>query len=280
MQKIITLLFTTLILGSSLLFGKTLVTVNGHQITDALIPPTYEQQLDKIQYDKLLQDLIKREVIHAELLKSPLIKSAKFNEIFAKQKSLATEAYKQKTGKILNKEQIRAIKGDIALAVYQENQFKNTVVSQNEIKDFYNNNPDKFNFPDAILIANLIFQDKNEANRILQTLKTSGNIDEDFKNMAKQYPQKISGGWLTRDKAPANLFNKAYKYKKKRLVNAVVETKSGYHVIYLIDKKPAGPLSFEKAKQRIEVLLKQSKVIEALAMKVENLYGQAEIIMY
>ena len=97
--------------------------------------------------------------------------------------------------------------------------------------------------------------------------------------MAKQYSEKVNGGWLTRDKTPANLFNKAYKYKKKRLINSAVETEKGFHIIYLIDKKPAGVLSFEKAKKRIEILLKQSKVIEILDRKVGNLYGQAEIIM-
>ena len=278
MQKIFIVLFTILTFSSNLLFGKTLVTVNGHQITDSLIPPGYEK-LDPAQYDQLLQDLIKREVIHAELLKSPLINSAKFNEIFTKQKNLATEAYKQKTGKALNQDQIRTIKGDIALALYQENQFKNTYVSSQEIKDFYNNNPEKFNFPDAILIANIVFQDKSEADNVLKTLKASSNIQEDFKKIAQQHPQKANGGWLTRDKTPANLFNKAYKYKKNRLINSAVKTESGYHVIYLIDKKPAGQLSFEKAKEGIEIRLKQLKVIEALNLKVENLYAQAEIII-
>jgi len=278
MQKIFIVLFTILTFSSNLLFGKTLVTVNGHQITDSLIPPGYEK-LDPAQYDQLLQDLIKREVIHSELLKSPLINSAKFNEIFTKQKNLATEAYKQKTGKALNQDQIRTIKGDIALALYQENQFKNTYVSSQEIKDFYNNNPEKFNFPDAILIANIVFQDKSEADNVLKTLKASSNIQEDFKQIAQQHPQKANGGWLTRDKTPANLFNKAYKYKKNRLINSAVKTESGYHVIYLIDKKPAGQLSFEKAKERIEMRLKQLKVIEALNLKVENLYAQAEIII-
>ena len=278
MQKILIVLLTILTFSSNLLFGKTLVTVNGHQITDSLIPPGYEK-LDPAQYDQLLQDLIKREVIHAELLKSPLINSAKFNEIFTKQKNLAAEAYKQRTGKVLNQDQIRTIKGDIAIALYQEDQFKNTQVSSQEIKDFYNNNPEKFNFPDAILIANIVFQDKSEADNVLQTLKASSNIQEDFKKIAQQHPQKANGGWLTRDKTPANLFNKAYKYKKNRLINSAVKTENGYHIIYLIDKKPAGQLSFEKAKERIEVRLKQLKVIEALKLKVENLYAQAEIII-
>jgi parvulin-like peptidyl-prolyl isomerase len=278
MQKLLIPLLTLLIFSSSLLFGKTLVTVNGHQITDSLIPPQYDKS-DKIKYDKLITDLIKREVIHAELLKSPLIKSAKFNEIFTKQKNLAMEAYKQKTGKILNQEQIRAIKGDIAIAVYQENQFKNTFLDPNEIRNFYNNNPDTFNVPDAILIANIVFQDQNEATRVLNTLKTSKNIDQDFKNMAKQYPQQVNGGWLTRNNAPANLFNTVYQSNKQQLINTPVATENGYHVIFLIDKKSAEVLPFEKVKERIEVLLKQKKVIEALDSKVQNLYGQAEIII-
>jgi parvulin-like peptidyl-prolyl isomerase len=85
-------------------------------------------------------------------------------------------------------------------------------------------------------------------------------------------------GWFGKNNAPENLFTKAYKYKVKRLLNAPVKTEHGYNVVYLLNKKAAGTLSFEKAKQKIEELIKQKEVMKKLQNKVENLYGQAEII--
>jgi peptidylprolyl isomerase len=277
MQKKLIALMATLALSSTLLFGQTLVTVNGHQITTNIIPPGYEK-LDDAQRANLMEQLIKEEVLYADLLKSSLTKSAKFKKAFENQKKLAQDAYKKQSGKNLNKEQIRSIKGAIAVALFQQNEFKKIKVTNTQLKDFYNNNAEAFKFPDSIEIANIILQDKTEADKLLKSLQSATNLDEAFIKAANEHKQNGYMGWFGKDNAPENLFNKAYKYKKKRLLNAPVKTKHGYNVVYLLNKKAAGTLSFEKAKQKIEQLIKQKKVMQKLQDKVENLYGQAEII--
>ncbi len=277
MQKKLIALIATLTLSSTLLFGQTLVTVNGHKITTDVIPPGYEK-LDDTQRANLMEQLIKEEVLHADLLKSSLVKSAEFKKAFESQKKLAQEAYKKSSGKNLNKEQIRSIKGAIAIALFQQNEFKKVKVTQSQLKDFYTNNPKAFNFPDSIEIANIIVQDKAEADKLLKSLQGAANLDEAFIKAANERKQNGYMGWFGKNNAPENLFNKAYKYKVKRLLNAPVKTKHGYNVVYLLNKKPAGTLSFKKAKKRIEQILKQQEVMKKLQEKVENLYGQAEII--
>ena len=173
-------------LSSSLLLGKTLVTVNGHKITDSIIPPGYEQ-LNKTKYNNLIQVLAKKEVLFSDLLKSPIVNSPEFTKVFNHEKDLAEQTYKTNTGKTLNQEQIHNIKGNIAVALYQEKLFKSIVVNETEIKDFYNNNQDKFNFPDAMHLANMLFSDKNQADAALATLKTSNNIQNTFKELSQQY---------------------------------------------------------------------------------------------
>ena len=267
----------TLLLSSSLLFGQTLVTVNGHTITDEIIPPGYEK-LDEAQKSNLMEQLIKEEVLHANLLKSSLVNDPKFAEVFTQQKELIQKQYQSKTGKPLNKEQIRGIKGAIAVSLYQQKEFQKANISATEIKDFYDNNKDKFKYQNSIEIANIIVQKKSEADALLKSLRASTNLEQDFIAQANQLKQNGYMGWFTRDNAPKNLFDKAYKYKRKRLLNAPVKTKHGFNVVYLLNKKPAGQLSFSKAKKKIEQMLKQKKVMEALQAKVENLYGQAEIV--
>lgn len=267
--KIVTvILFTT-----SLLFSKTLVTVNGHKITDALLSGGYEK-LDETQKNNLLEQLIKEEVIYSNLLKTSLVRNKEFKKAFKQQKNLIEKQY----GKKLNAEQLRSIKGAIALALYQQKEFKKAKVTKNEVKDFYNNNPQLFNLPNSIEIANIIVKDKKTADKILKKLKKSKNLDKEFVEMAHQYKQNGYMGWFSRDNMPKNLFDKAYKYKKKRLLNTPVKTKHGYNVVYLLNKKPAGKLSFKEAKAKIELTLKQKKVIEKLRNKIETLYGQAEIV--
>jgi len=277
MHNKITLLVTALLLSSSLLFGKTLVTVNGHAISDTLIPPGYEK-LDDLQHSNLMEQLIKEELLHSKLLKSSLVNDAQFKKVFNEQKQVTQEQYKKRTGKTLNKNQIRAIKGSIAVALYQQKAFKNTKVSASEIKEFYNQNPQSFNYPDSIEIANIIVQTQSEANKVHKKLKKSTDLDKDFIKEANAHKQNGYMGWFGKGSAPENLFNKAYKYKVKTLLNSPVKTKHGYNIVYLLNKKSAGNIKFSEAKERIKQMLKQKRVIEKLKNEVEELYGSAEII--
>jgi len=277
MQKKLIALLATLTISSTLLFGQTLVTVNGHKITTDVIPPGYEK-LNDTQRANLMEQLIKEELLHANLLKSSLVNSAKFKKTFTEQKELAQKSYKKNSGKNLNKEQIRSIKGAIAIALFQQKEFKKVKVRKAQIKDFYDNNPEAFNFPDSIEIADIILQDKAEANALLKSLQSATNLDEAFLKAAHERQQNGYMGWFGKNNSPKNLFTKAYKYKKKRLLNTPVKTKHGYNVVYLLNKKAAGKLTLEKAQKKIEQILKQQEVMKKLQEKVENLYGQAEII--
>lgn len=277
MQKKIFVLVTTILLSTTLLVGKTLVTVNGNKIDDSIIPKGYEK-LDDTKRAELMEHLIKEELIHSHLLKSDVVNDPQFKEAFAKQKELAGEQYKKASGKDLTKDQIRNIKGSIALVAYQQKQFKSTSISNSEIKDFYNNNQEKFNFPNSIEIANIITKTHQEAKAIIDRLKGISNINEEFIKIAKEYKQSGYMGWFGEGQAPENLFNTAYQGKPKTLLKKPIETKHGHHVVYLLNKKEAGKISFDESKQNIEQMLKKKKVMESLKNKIDTLYGNAEII--
>ena len=270
MKKLISIL---LLISSTLLMAKTLVTVNGHKITDALLSQGYEQ-LDETQKSNLMEQLIKEEVIYANLLSSSIVNNPKFQEAFNQQKSLVEQQY----GKSLNAEQLRSIKGAIAVSLYQQEEFQKLTVAEQEVKNFYQSNVDKFTFPDSIEIANIILQDEATAKNILATLQSSQNLDEDFIKTARAQKQSGYMGWFGREAMPTNLFDRAYKYKIKTLINSPVKTKHGYNVVYLLNKKTAGKLSYAEAKSKIEQMLKQKQVMEQLKSKMDTLYGSAQIV--
>jgi len=277
MQKRLFLLMFTFIFSSSLLIGKTLVTVNGHKVDDSIIPKGYEK-LDDARRANLMERLIKEELIHQELLKSDIVKDSRFIKAFDEQKKIAQKEYKKATGKKLTKAQIRNIKGSIALMLYQQKQLMNTTISDQEAKDFFNNNREKFNFPNSIEIANIIVKTKQEAKNIIKKLKKAPNLDKEFLKIAKEHKQNGYMGWFGEGMAPQNLFDAGYKAKPKTLLKNPIKTKYGYHVVYLLNKKKAGKISFQKAKKNIKMILKRKKVIQALGDKVNTLYGNAEII--
>ncbi len=270
-------IFILLLLSSSLLFSKTLVTVNGHKIDDSIIPKGYEK-LDDTTRANLMEHLIKEELIQAELLKSPLVNNAEFRRAFEKQKKIAQKEYKRVSGKNLTKAQIRNIKGSIALMLYQQKEFQKTKVTNQEVKDFYNNNQDKFQYPNSIEIANIIVKTKQEARNIISQLKHAQNLDKEFIKLAREHRQNGYMGWFGEGMAPDNLFNIAYRAKPKTLITKPIKTKYGYHVVYLLNKKHAGKISYKDAKEKIRFMLKRKKVIEALQNKIDNLYANAEIV--
>ncbi len=269
MKKILILLTLT----TFLLSAQTLVTVNGHKITDALLAEGYKN-LDETQKNNLVEQLIKEELIYAELLKTSIVNNSQFQEAFTEQKNMVEQKY----GKSLNAEQLRSIKGAIAVSIYQQKAFQEATVSISENKNFYQNNIDKFTFPNSIEIANIIVQDEGIAKEILKSLKASGNLDEDFIKAAKAQKQNGYMGWFGRVAMPTNLFDRMYKYKIKSLITSPEKTKHGYNVVYLLNKKQAGQLTFKEAKPKIEQMLKQKKVMEELRAKVDSLYGNSEIV--
>ena len=277
MYKIIPTILLTLILSATLLFSQTLVTVNGHKITDAIIPKGY-QELDDTKKSNLIEHLIKEELLHAYLLKQNLVHSEEFKKAFEQQKQLASEQYKKATGKALNKEQIRNLKGSIALALYQKQLFESTTVSDSEIKNFYDTNQEKFNFPNSIEIANIITKTEDEAKKIIKKLQSASNLEEAFVQTAKEHKQNGYMGWFGEGMAPQNLFDAAYKAPAKTLLKKPIKTKHGYHVIYLLNKKAAGKLSYDEAKASISRMMRQQKVMQTIKDKVDELYGKAEII--
>jgi len=277
MQKKLFWLMFTFIFSSSLLIGKTLVTVNGHKVDDSIIPKGYEK-LDDARRANLMERLIKEDLIHQELLKSNIVKDSRFIKAFNEQKKIAQKEYKKATGKKLTKAQINNIKGSIALMLYQQKQLMNTTISDQEAKDFFNNNREKFNFPNSIEIANIIVKTKQEAKNIIKKLKKASNLDKEFLKIAKEHKQNGYMGWFGEGMAPQNLFDAGYKAKPKTLLKNPIKTKYGYHVVYLLNKKKAGKISFQKAKENIKKILKRKKVIQALEDKVNTLYGNAEIV--
>jgi parvulin-like peptidyl-prolyl isomerase len=277
MQNRLFTFLSILLLSSTLLYSKVLVTVNGNKITDDIIPKGYEQ-LDDSKRAQLMEDLIKEELIHSYILSQNIVNTAEFIEAFNQQKTLAEQQYQKVSGKSLTPSQIRNIKGSVALIMYQKQQLQNSFISDTQSKNFYDMNQEKFNFPDSIEIANIIMKTQPEAEAILNQLKSSINLDEDFIRVARENQQNGYMGWFGRGMAPDSIFNSAFQANPKTLIPHVVTSEHGFHVIYLLNKKSAGKLTYMEAKEKIALMLKQKQVLEALKNQIDSLYSTANIL--
>ncbi len=260
--------------NSTALLGKTLVTVNGHAITDEILSEGYDNGLDEVQKQNLIKQLIREEVIYAKLLNSEFVKEKAFQQAYEQQKSSAEEKF----GKGLNKEQLRSIKAVVAVSLYQQQKYQTTVVNENEAKAFYNNNLDKFSFPNSIEIANIIVQDEKLATDIIKSLKGTSNLDDAFVQAANAQNQNGYMGWFGKNNSPENLFTKAYNQKVKTVIDTPIKTQHGYNIVYLLNKRSAGTQTFEEVKERLIQQLKQQKVLQEIKIMSEDLYHKAKIV--
>ncbi len=60
-------------------------------------------------------------------------------------------------------------------------------------------------------------------------------------------------------------------------VSGIVETKFGYHLIKVTDKKPAGPIPYKEVQPMIEKHLKKEKEKAEIQGYIENLKKSAKI---
>ncbi len=163
-------------------------------------------------------------------------------------------------------------------------------VSEEEIKAYYDSHTNLFKKPEQIRASHILIKvepgadEKNKA----KTRKQIENIrqrlvkGEDFGSLAKEFsqcPSSAKGGDLNYfgRRQMAKPFEDAAFALKVGELSDVVETRFGYHLIKLTDKKPASTHSYKDMKDRIKKKLMQEKVRVEVSNYVQELKKTAKI---
>ena len=272
MKKILTILTisATLILAST-----PIATVNGHTITDKIAPKyataTKEEQA------KLKQELIDEELILAYALKSDALKNPNFEKMYKQEKEKIEKAYKKKFNKSLNDEQIRNLKGAIALRIVILEEAKKANISDKMAKEFFEKNKKSFKHPDGIELAIIDSKTKEEATKILEQLKKAKDIAAEITKIAKQKHQRGYIGWIPKPAMKKETFEKIYSAKANTLLNKPILENNIYSVVYLIAKKKEGIPKFDEIKENLKTMLVQQKTSIWAKNKVAQLKKTAKI---
>lgn len=147
------------------------------------------------------------------------------------------------------------------------------VVSEDDARKFYEQNADKFMRNETARASHILIgtdaktspEDKKKALEKAEKLRKELAGGADFAALAKENstcPSSKQGGDLgyfaKGQMVPP--FEKAAFSMKPGEISDVVETQFGYHVIKLMEKKPAQKVEFKEARQRIEEYLKNQKI--------------------
>jgi len=200
--------------------------------------------------EKFLDELVKRELLYKEALKKGLDKDPEYLK--------KIEDFKKITlvGLLLQKEIETKVR-----------------VSDQEVKDYYEKNKEKFAPVGQIKASHILVKTEEEAKKIIERLKKG----EDFAQLAKKYSidtasAKNGGdlGYFSRGQMVPE-FEAAASRLKPGEISEPVKTKFGYHIIKVTDKKVGQVVDFEKVKNLISQNLVAERQKEAFDSYVEGL---------
>ena len=293
--------------------GKVLMTVNGTKITqnqvDKELAPYLERMTSmgravsdsqKAQLQKEILNMMTEKQLLAEKIKSEGIRvtdeqiNEKVKEITTRQGITIQDFEKslQTRGGLSMAEFNSQIKMALAIEELLGSEFAKSgqSVSQEEAKKFYDDNIKNFTRTEQVKASHILIGTsgadeagktvaKAKAQEVLAKVKSGA----DFSELAKAHstcPSKERGGDLgffgKGQMVPE--FSEAAFVLKPGEISDVVETKFGYHIIKVTDRKEAGVRSFEEEKTNIVKNLETRKKQTFTRNYVEALRSKAKII--
>ena len=181
--------------------------------------------------------------------------------------------------------QANAIQKLLEVEVYPQ-----AMVSEKESRIFFENNPQYFKKPEEVKASHILIQlapDANEEEKLaarkkIEDIQKKIEAGNDFADLARQYsegPSNVNGGdlgYFDRKKMVKPFSDAAFDLKPGQVSN-IVETRFGFHLIKVYDKRAKSTYVFEDIKDRLGELLQQQKIQEETVRYLEELRRTATI---
>jgi foldase protein PrsA len=155
-------------------------------------------------------------------------------------------------------------------------------VSEADIKSYFDKNHAVFDKPEQVHARHILVADANTAKQVLAKLKAGGSWDA----LAKQYSTDPSSkdkggdlGFFGRGQMVPQFQDAAFGAKVNQIVGPV-KSPFGYHIIQVLDKKPAQKGSLANAHDQIKTQLQQQQQQQAAPQFIQQLRAKAKIEVY
>ena len=272
-MKTVTKVAVSLAIFSTMSIAQTLVSVNGTTITqndvDRELMTATQGRFNQVPVEKqaefrkqVLEQLVAKELVYDDAKKTGVLESNDFKEKYDEVAS--------------------RIKKEIAIQVWQKREIDKIIISEAEMKKYYDANQEEFNEKSADA-RHILVKTEDEAKELksqLQGLKGDA-LATKFADLAKSKsigPSGAEGGKLPtfspREMVPE--FSKKAFSMSAGTVSDPVQTQFGYHLIYL-EKKNIKQTKFTEAKATINNRLKLEKAKTVMLAKMKELEKKATI---
>ena len=257
--------------------------------------PLSSTRLSEIKKE-ILESLIGRELLYQASQENGIkVDEAAVNEqltMLKKRFPSGAELNKALSEMNLSESAIKSqLERNLSIKEFIEKQFVQKItISEKESKDYYKSNPDLFKQPEQIQASHILIKidpqadesQKAEAHKKIEQIQKRLQEGEDFAALAKEFsqcPSNAKGGDLGyfRRGQMVPPFEQAAFALKPGTVSDVVETKFGYHLIKVIDKKSESTIFYKDVKERLDKHLKQKKIQNEITLYVEKLKEKAKV---
>jgi peptidyl-prolyl cis-trans isomerase C len=180
---------------------------------------------------------------------------------------------------------------NMAIERFVDNQFVQKVtVSDKDIKAYYDSHTDSFKKSEQVRASHILIKvdpqadksKKAKAREKLEGIQQKVDKGEDFGALAKKHSEGPSAskggdlGYFERGQM-AKPFEEASFALKPGEVSDIVETRFGYHLIKVTDKKSETTIAYAEIKDKLGEYLKQERVQKEVSLYVENLEQKGKV---
>ncbi len=189
----------------------------------------------------------------------------------------------------------RDLKKELGIQRLVESEFiPKLAVSEEEKRTFYDGNLESMQEPAQFNAAHILIsvdesanpEEKAELKKKAESIRSMVEMGQDFAELAAKNSgdpgSKDKGGelgWMPEGQTVPP-FEAAMKSLQPGELSGLVETRYGYHIIRLVDRRDAGPVPYDDVQERIEEFLKQRGLQELIQQELELLRSTAAIEVF
>ena len=290
---------------------KVVARVNGQPIYEDQLAPDVAKGLKKFNkygvkrksaslikrlQQKALDKVISEELIYQESrkLNIPDIEEKISKKIQATKNKYRSEEHFEKSlkaKKLTNNDLKESVRKSIYVDEYLKKEgVRNPEVPEAEIKDFYEGGKGSFKREESVRVSHILIkvdegakpEEKQQAREKAEKIRQEIIDGKDFAEMAKKYSEDgnaSKGGdlsYINKGYMPPEFDEVAFVLEKDR-ISEVVQTKFGFHIIKVIDKKPGGIAPYNEVRDFIGKFLQERLTQKKLASHIEELKKKARI---
>ena len=266
MKKVVTSLVASIVLVT-VLNASDYGSVDGDSITKQDIAMILQDP--RIDFDKLpetakkqvIEQIVNRKLIAKNALKTGIDKDPQYVEA------------------------ISGIKEDLALQVWQKNEVDKLKFTEQDKKDFYEKNKEKFVMPEILEARHILVKTEAEAKAIIIELDKAAKKEDKFAELAKAKSADSTaqnGGYLGKvpsDKLVPEFTAAAKTLAKNTYSKTPVKSEFGYHVIFLKDKTVPKTLTYAEVEPKITQILIGNAFSKKVKELTDELKKDAKIVI-